>query len=312
MLDSHVFAKLDWFSVVLYNTCMDDILKKLCIYNEVYEELLGSAYIRSQGFSDVVVFTANGVSIELRHDDYLSTDKESVFAKKFKKIRVDISGSGLDFLRGYFRPDVEFLRDDFWGVNQEDYNITRCDFAYDFVNYKPEFLDHLLNWIKDFERDLISDIHSGADIRLNAGSRHIQYSYRCGSGQKTLYLGSPRGDKMVRIYDKYLEQTKNGIFIHGRDPRFEGIPQIDSWFRIELQCRRKCATQYLFGCHGNIDNVLRAIFDDYLIRDKDGNPLPCMVDLYKWDDLPPIEKVEFYTVRETVLERSIRRVKDSI
>lgn len=135
-----------------------------------------------------------------------------------KKIRLDISGTDLDYLRQFMLPDTEFTNSDFWGENQKDYNVTRSDFAFDFVNYKPEFLDSVLNWIKDQER---GGELSKNEFRLRVGrSSGIQYSYRCGCGQKTLYLGSPRGDKMVRIYDKLLEQTQNGVFKHGRDPRF--------------------------------------------------------------------------------------------
>lgn len=200
-------------------------------------------------------------------------------------------------------PDVAFTDPSFWGENQKDYNITRSDFAFDFVNYKGDFLDNVLYWIKEQERN---GNLSKLDSRLHVGrSSGIQYSYRCGSGQETLYLGSPRGDKMVRIYDKLLEQTDNGVFKHGRDPRFDKEESINSWFRIELQSRRKCATQYLYGCYGDISTVLRCIFDDYLIRDNDGVPLPCMVDLYQWESLPEIHKIsDFIQSRTTVIERS--------
>lgn len=298
-----IYAKLDWYSVVLYNYSVDDILMRLNIYNEIFEDLTANGYERSQGFSSVFVFSYAGISIELRFDDYLTTDRDSLFSTKYKKIRLDISGTGLDYLRQYMLPDTVFTQPDFWGENQKDYNVTRSDFAFDFVNYKSEFLDSVLNWIKDQER---SGVLIQNNSRLTVGpSRGLQYSYRCGCGQKTLYLGSPRGDKMVRIYDKLLEQTQNGVFKHGRDLRFEKEPTIDSWFRIELQSRRKCATQFLFGCSSDISLVLRAIFDDYLIRDKNGVPLPCMVDLYDWEKLPEIVKIEnFIQFREGVVERS--------
>lgn len=298
-----IYAKLDWYSVVLYNYSVNDILKRLSIYDEIFEELTASGYERSQGFTSVFVFSYAGISIELRFDDYLSTNPDSLFATPFKKIRLDISGSGLDYLRFFMIPDVSFTDPSFWGENQKDYNITRSDFAFDFVNYKEYFLDNVLGWIKDEER---CGKLSKSDSRLRVGRKSgIQYSYRCGSGQETLYLGSPRGDKMVRIYDKLLEQTVNGVFKHGRDPRFDKEEVIDSWFRIELQSRRKCATQYLFGCYGDISTVLRCIFDDYLIRDENGMPLPCMVDLYQWDSLPEIHKItDFIQLRTTVIERS--------
>ncbi len=95
----HIYAKLDWYSVVLYNYSVDDILKRLNIYNEIFEDLISGGYERSQGFSSVFVFSYAGISIELRFDDYLTTDRDSLFSTKYKKIRLDISGTGLDYLR---------------------------------------------------------------------------------------------------------------------------------------------------------------------------------------------------------------------
>ena len=134
-----IYAKLDWYSVVLYNYSVDDILKRLNIYNEIFEDLTSNGYERSQGFSSVFVFSYAGISIELRFDDYLTTDRDSLFSTKYKKIRLDISGTGLDYLRQFMLPDTVFTKPDFWGENQKDYNVTRSDFAFDFVNYKPEF-----------------------------------------------------------------------------------------------------------------------------------------------------------------------------
>ena len=52
-----IYAKLDWYSVVLYNYSVDDILKRLNIYNEIFEDLTANGYERSQGFSSVFVFS---------------------------------------------------------------------------------------------------------------------------------------------------------------------------------------------------------------------------------------------------------------
>ena len=284
-----VYAKLDWFSGMFYNTSISEIMEKLGIYNELYDEMLSSLYERSQGFNSVAVFSLNGVSFEVRWDDYLSTEKTAIFERVFSKIRLDISGSGLDYLRSTgFKVDKVFTDRTFFGEYGTDYTVTRCDFAYDFVNYKSDFLDNVLYWIKDMER---TSGYIQGDYRLHTGrGSGLQYSYRCGSHQKTLYLGSPRADKLVRIYDKYLEQTQNGVFIHGVPEAFQKneSDDIKSWFRIEFQSRRKCADNFLYSCDGDIRNVLRVIFEQYLIRDEKGIPLPCMVDLYDWEKLPPI------------------------
>lgn len=287
-----IYSKLDWYTVVLYSTDIFSVLDKLEIKHDYFEEFLESGYERSQGFSSVFVWYCNNINIEVKFDDYLSTDADSLFTTKFSKVRLDISGKGLDYLRSRkFDVDTHFTDHTFWGERGTDYKITRSDFAFDFVNYQGEFLDNFLNWIKERERD---GVISAKNARLFVGRPSgIQYSYRCGD-QKTLYLGSTRGDKLVRIYDKLLEQSKNGVLMNKLPKSFtENEPDgnVDSWFRIEFQTRRKCADDYLFGIDHDLSRVLRVMFEEYRVREKDGTALPFIEKLYKWDDLPPIRKM---------------------
>lgn len=301
-----IYSKLDWYTVVLYSTDIFSILDKLEIKHDHFEELLSSGYERSQGFSSVFVWSAYNISLEVKYDDYLSTDGSSLFTSKFSKIRLDISGKGLDYLRSRkFDVDTNFTDDTFWGERGKDYKITRSDFAFDFVNYQGDFLDNFLNWIKERERDGVISAHNARLITGRGGG--VQYSYRCGD-QKTLYLGSTRGDKLVRIYDKLLEQSKNGVLMHELPKTFtENEPDgnVDSWFRIEFQTRRKCADDYLFCIDHDLSRVLRVMFDEYRVREKDGSVLPFIEKLYKWDDLPPIRKMfDFVELPVKVLDRS--------
>ena len=278
-----IYAKLDWYTVMLYNTTVERVLSKLHVDIEIYEELLASCYERSYGFTSKQVFSVHGISCEINLDDYLSTEQGNLFNTPFAKIRLDISGSGLDFLRGFFNVDESLMSFSFWG-ERESFNVTRCDFAFDFVNYKPEFLDTFLYWIKDRER---AGTLSARCSRLACSQhRNIQYSYRCGD-QKTLYLGSTRADKLLRIYDKLLQYQKNGVLVHPLPEVFKDEGEVTSWFRIEFQNRRKSAEEYLFGFKKQED-VLRCIFDDYLIRDENGKPLEFLLDLYDWEKLPEI------------------------
>lgn len=291
-----VYSKLDWYTVMLYSTDIFSILDKLEIKHDHFQELLESGYERSQGFSSVFVFSVHGISLELKYDDYLTCDTDSIFNTVYSKIRLDISGKGLDYLRGRgFDVDQNFTTETFWGERDKDYKITRSDFAFDFVNYIPDFLDDFLNWIKDAERTGLMISHNS---RLSVGRRSgIQYSYRCGD-QKTLYLGSTRGDKLIRIYDKLMEQTaKNGIWKSEPPQDFtENEPNGDiySWYRIEFQTRRKCADDYLFGIDSDLSRVLRILFDEYKIRDRSGNVLPFIEKLFNWETLPPVRKIKHF------------------
>ncbi len=281
-----IYAKLDWYTVMLYNTSIECALSKLNIDTEIYEELLASCYERSYGFTSKAVFSVYGVSCELDQDDYLSTEQGSIFHKKFGKIRLDISGHGLDYLRSFFEVDTKLMSPDFWG-EREDFNVTRSDFAFDFVNYQPEFLDTFLNYIKDKERagELIPN---SSRLRCGGSGKNIQYSYVCGD-QQTLRLGSPRGDKLLRIYNKLLQYQKNGVLMKPLPEAFKDEGEVKSWFRIEFQTRRKSAEAYLYG-YKKLEDTLRFIFKEYMIRDEQGKPLDFIMNLYDWDKLPEIRQ----------------------
>ena len=66
-----VYAKLDWYTVMLYNTSISKIMHKLRIDTDLYEELLDSAFERSYGFVSHAVFSVHGIGIELKWDDYI-------------------------------------------------------------------------------------------------------------------------------------------------------------------------------------------------------------------------------------------------
>lgn len=299
-----IYAKLDWYSVMIFNRTIAQVMHNLQIDVDLYEEMLSSGYERSEGYTSKFVLSTHGISIELNLDDYLSTNESTIFQTPFRSIRLDISGSGLDYLRSIFNVDKVLANEAFWG-SRLDYHVTRCDFAFDFVNYKAGFVDTFINYLK------LSEINGTLtpEKRLRTGrNTGLKYSYRCGD-QKTIYLGGTRADKLVRIYDKLLQYTKNGIFIKEIPLAFKDEGAIESWFRIELQSRRDCAEKFLFCENGNLENVLRVIFEDYLIRDENQKPLDFLVDLYKWENLPPIRQNQKYSKTITVLERSENFIK---
>lgn len=307
-----VYAKLDWYTVMLYNTSIKRIMHKLQLDYDLYEELLDSAFERSYGFVSHAVFSVHGIAIELKWDDYIGIAgdqtldddgrRAGLFETVFSKMRVDISGAGLDYLRSV-SPDIVsgFTSQFFWSDDPTLVKVTRSDFAFDFVNYKPGFVDKFICWIQDAERSgFISQKSSRLSIGSNGG---VQYSYRCGD-QKTLYLGSTRGDKLLRIYDKLLQYQKNGVFIKPLPEVFASEGDVTSWYRIELQTRRKSADEYLYGINGDLSRVLRVLFDRYLVRDRAGQPLDFLLDLYNWAELPPIIQNAKYDQTPPVLAQA--------
>lgn len=237
-----VYAKIDWYTVLLYNVSFEDVLKKLnCVY-DICDEILNSGYQHSEGYRTDMVYSVNGVTLQVNFDDVLLVDKDNIFFNKWKSLRLDISGSGLDYLRTLNKGiDANFCDVNFWG-QEGTYKVTRCDFAFDFVNHYGSFLDEFIYKLQDLQRNNIiergndGNTYLGTQMGVDGRGRRTAYNMRTGSNVKCLYLGTTRSDKLVRIYDKKLEQTKNGVFKKGVPQYFQGDDKdVKSWFRIEFQ-----------------------------------------------------------------------------
>lgn len=309
-----LYAKIDWYTVLLYNTSFKDVLEKLNCFADICDEILNSGYQRSVGYRTDIVYSSNGVNLSVKMDDTLGVDDANMFFNKWSELRLDISGQGLDYLRALNdNLDSSLCDIHFWG-DEGSFKITRCDFAFDFVNYYSSFLDEFIFKLQDLERNL-SVTHAQDGNRYlgiyGGMGRNTAYNYRIGSGVKCLYLGTTRSDKLVRIYDKKMEQSKNGVFIRPIPVYFEGEDKnVGSWFRIEFQTRRKFAHKYLFGCRGDLKVVLRDLFDTYQCKDPTtGQPFEFIKKLFNWDSLPKfIDNLHFTELPEKVIVRAKRQL----
>lgn len=310
-----LYAKIDWYTVLLYNTSFKEVLEKLNCFADVCDEILNSGYQRSVGYRTDIVYSSNGVNLSVKMDDTLGVDDDNMFFNKWSELRLDISGQGLDYLRALNEHFDKSLCDiDFWG-DESSFKITRCDFAFDFVNYYSSFLDEFIFKLQDLERALaVSHGRDGNRYLGIAGGmgRNTAYNYKVGTGMKCLYLGTVRSDKLVRIYDKKLEQSKGGVFLKPLPKYFveNGDGEVNSWFRIEFQTRRKFAHNYLYGCKGDLKVVLRELFDTYQCKDPTtGQAFDFIKRLYDWDKLPKIiENLHFTELPEKVLVRAKRQL----
>lgn len=109
-----------------------------------------------------------------------------------------------------------------------------------------------------------------------------------------------------------MEQSKNNVFVKGVPVYFQDEDKnVDSWFRIEFQTRRKFAHKYLFGCQGDLKVVLRELFDTYQCKDPETKQtFDFIKKLYDWDKLPKIvENLHFTELTETVIERAEKQLK---
>lgn len=298
-----IFAKIDWYSAVFESCSINDILDFLHLPHEV-DEFFGNQARRALGYDTQITYSFDGVSIAVSYalvnHFAVDLDSTSVFDFVFDRLRLEISGSGLDSMRdkwveagadpgdfdNFLRTACELPR----GVM----HITRCDFAFDLIDYKPEFIDVIINHLNTITNKRVPIMH------LQGG---LQFSVRTGD-QKTVYLGSPRSDRMLRIYDKRLQLcSPDGFWIKPVD-----YPDCSSWIRIELQCRNMIAHGLCLG-DGDFDSIFRYIYEQYCFRDtcfcaERPKPVKFWDDLFDWQHIPPIVQNLRFAPTVSTLERA--------
>lgn len=307
MSETGIFAKIDWYSAVFESCSINDVLHFIGLEEE-QDEFFGNAFSRALGYDTQVTYAFDGVSIAVSYSliNHFAVDTGdlSVFDFVFDRIRLDISGSGLDNLREKWSSsglqvdtlDTHLRTEQV--LDRGAYHITRCDFAFDLIDYKPEFLDTIIEFLNGnpLKRAPIMHLPSG-----------LQYSIRTGD-QKTVYLGSPRSDRMLRIYDKKMQSLdNNGIWI--KNMEFAGA---DSWIRIELQTRNKIAHGLCLG-EGSFYSIFRYIYENFCFRDYNfcaerPKPVQFWDDLFDWDAIPEIIQNLHYVNTVSTADRAEKYV----
>lgn len=315
MSDSGIFCKIDWFSAVFESCSISDILRWLSIDHET-DDFFSNSFSRALGYDTQVNYAFEGVTISVSFsliNHYAVENADiTVFDFIFDRLRLDISGSGLDNLRdkwlslgkkpGELDDYLRLLPE----LDRGQMHVTRCDFAFDLIDWHPEFLDSVISYC--------SDVSSSGSSRLpvatsSSSSRPggFQFSVRTGD-QKTVYIGSPRSDKMLRIYDKRMQLTNDdGVWLKSVDHS-----DCSSWVRIELQTRNRIANGLCYGV-GDFLSIFRYIYDTYSFRDLSSpSNKPVVVkfwdDLFLWDELPPIKQNLHSAPLESVYDRKHRFV----
>ena len=313
MSTSGIFCKIDWYSAVFESCSINDVLSFLHL-NQEQDDFFNNSFSRALGYDTQVTYSFDGVSIAVSYAlvNHFAVDLEnsSVFDFIFDRLRLDISGSGLDMLRDKW---IEI------GAQPEDFDnfirttpelprgqmhITRCDFAFDLIDYKPEFLDTIITHLNKVSNDNFRRV----PICHTQGG--LNYSVRTGN-QKTVYLGSPRSDKMLRIYDKRMQLTdQSGVWNKPVD-----YPDCLSWIRIELQTRNAIAHGLCLG-DGDFTSIFRYIYEQYCFRDityeaHTCKPVKFWDDLFDWENIPPIIQNLQFAPTVSTLERAERFVFNS-
>lgn len=279
-----IYHKLDWYTVMFGDKSFTEILEWLGLDPKVYEdEFFTHRAEVSQGLEDKFMFFYEGVSLWVSKADYIISQAnfDTCFSVKYAKVRLDISGSGLDFLRHVgIDPDNKLRDIDSYPT---PFNITRSDFAFDLIDYKPEFLDELIAYCE-------SNVTPNGRICLLGRSSGFALSIRKGS-EKTVYIGAPKGLQLLRVYDKRMQHVDGNTGCYVKPNPYDNP---DSWIRIELQTRRDRAHELLFASSESDYwfGMFKYIHDYYAFSDTQNTTKQNRAKHEFWDKLYEWETIE--------------------
>ena len=164
-------------------------------------------------------------------------------------LTINISGQGCNFMKSSdFVDYISFLKN-----NGYDYNVTRCDIAYDDFN-KIIPINQMINSVQDY-----------VDNGTSVSTKILQSSVTIYNGtfNKISYTNFKFGSRYatggIRLYDKRAEQK---------------CKDLDYWYRLELELRKEKAHAFMnlyLTHHENfsdlyvtiLNSILRFIDDDY-------------------------------------------------
>ena len=293
--------KIDYYTSVWESSSIRDVLSFLGISNALDSFLSSGYHVYDAVYATSLKLVYNDILLELPYEDIVLMQKpvedllqlDYIKDFKFSKIRLSLSGKALDFLRSTGLDVEDYLRQ-----NPEDlqlpYHVTRCDIAFDFINFHGDFLQKCYEFVDNPAKLLPSG--RLAIIGVCGG-----VSFKTVRGiQRTLYLGAPTSERYLRIYDKKLERSSRngGVFM---DTQFGDPAAVKSWIRFEWQLRKEKARTILYGSGG--DNfymaVLREIFEFYSFRDcetsttrdKKIEVAPFWRDFFDWSEIDSLSKL---------------------
>lgn len=293
-----IYAKIDWLTVMMKDVSVDDVLDflGLTIFQSEFAEQWFETTIVQE---DAISFSYNCINIQVQKVHLYGYDLGvDLFGITFPEIRLDISGTGLDYLRTTgLNPDEYFRVQSNYPPNS---HLTRFDIAFDFINYKSfildQMIDHCLNWHTDSNRIAIYKKTSGLSFSVKLGR------------EKTLYLGT--GKKVLRVYDKRMQYCDPRTKLYTKDNPYDDP---ESWIRFELQLRRECAMDACFG-HVGVMSLLKKIYEDYCFADvlntNENNRVPIKFwqDLFSWDEIARIvqnfEEVQFVGLADKIISKT--------
>lgn len=296
-----IYTRIDTYSVILYNVSIIEVLLHFNVPSSEFEKIYSNGYKSSQvQMGDTFCFSHRGMRIDCKLDEYKRINhdpKISALECKFSWVRFYLSSEGVDYVESLnpdpdFSLQIAFSDPCFYETLTQDYHVTRCDFAFDFVNYEGNEFERLRKILvnAEFNEDLS---HNGRLYTGNPGG--ISYRVSCGKA-KTIYFGAETSQRMLRIYDKkyQLFDPETNQFDSEKIPRsiLDNEKKIFSWYRVELQTREDFAFRYLMSSGGDFKYIMGEIASYFDVRKKDGKTIA------------PLHKIFLWTERTTIIQNA--------
>lgn len=194
-------------------------------------------------------------------DIFIGRSDVSFFNFKFPHLRVYIGGQAMSYCRQAFldRDDdggvvfdsflldlgVKLIDPDDPSRVYHNFHFTRNDIAIDVINSDHDIINDLYSNFCDKYQDSLSSgkpidfVFINRDTVNGVGAgRNLSFDPRVNETSRVLYIGSKNSDCLMRIYDKYLERSVNGLL-----PVFPSYfsslknSDIHNWTRFEVQTR---------------------------------------------------------------------------
>lgn len=303
---SKIFSKIDALTAVFNNCSIVDVLNAFEISHKLtqdYVEIFKSRYLTTYGYSGDFRMNIDYIGLQVHLMDVMQIFKKydidlieqidpyDFFSTPLPYIRIDMMGKALDQIRSMGVKIDDMIWKPLSGIPEDGvYHYTRMDFAFDLIDYKPEFIQLCRSACELYKSD------STARISTSGNMGGVSFTSKTGS-EDTLYFGKGSGDRCLRMYDKKRQFVDAGSYDLDHVPYkktdvFGQTSLPDSWIRIELQCRRETTIHGLiFGDNASFMGVFRYIYEHYAIRQGQGRYVPvCSFwdDLFDWQLIPTI------------------------
>jgi len=283
---SRLCCKIDWLTVMFKNCTMRDVLKWISMESAI-PDFMENISLQTRGLDQKYIFMYNQIKLEAPTLIFYGVPENvCIFDLVVPSIRLELSGGALDYLRSCgIDPNALRYKVPVSSCDGMSWHFSRCDFAYDFINYSAGFVDVLIDFI---EHNRLPS----SRVPLSGTSSAVSATVRTGS-EKTVYLGSPQSDKLLRVYDKRMQYVDLATGVYKKDNPYNNP---SSWFRIEWQTRNRFADGLVRNVEADSLHILRLIFDHYAFAKADFDnrrgvrpPVDFWLNLLRWEDIKAIE-----------------------